>query len=237
MSLLFIQPRTHTLTVPPGPARRPGNAPQIDNEIEKDARLTCLPPVSRAERRPDANDALTMLVPSAHASQGARCLHSSVLAKPPSLAPRMQAASTDMKVLLVVAVALLRRDPETHEPSVLLAQRPAGKSLAGMWEFPGGKLEPGERPEQALRRELVEELDIDVQIDALQPLTFASHTYAEQGFHLLMPLFVCTAWEGDPVGAEGQELTWSSSADLESFAMPAADVPLIPAIRRALADM
>ena len=151
--------------------------------------------------------------------------------------PRMQAANADMKVLLVVAVALLRRDPETQEPSVLLAQRPAGKSLAGMWEFPGGKLEPGERPEEALRRELTEELDIDVQIDALLPLTFASHTYTEQGFHLLMPLFVCTAWEGDPVGAEGQELTWSSSADLESFAMPAADVPLIPAIRRALADM
>ena len=90
--------------------------------------------------------------------------------------PRMQAANADIKVLLVVAVALLRRDPETQEPSVLLAQRPAGKSLAGMWEFPGGKLEPGERPEEALRRELTEELDIDVQIDALKPLTFASHT-------------------------------------------------------------
>ena len=153
----------------------------------------------------------------------------------PSL--HMQAASTDMRVLLVVAVALLRRDPETQEPCVLLAQRPAGKSQAGLWEFPGGKLEPGERPEEALRRELAEELDIDVQIDALQPLTFASHTYSGQGFHLLMPLFACTAWEGDPVGAEGQELTWSSSADLESFAMPAADVPLIPPIRRALADM
>eukprot|EP00320_Phaeocystis_rex_P021542 CAMPEP_0119088226 /NCGR_PEP_ID=MMETSP1178-20130426/144695_1 /TAXON_ID=33656 /ORGANISM="unid sp, Strain CCMP2000" /LENGTH=147 /DNA_ID=CAMNT_0007071495 /DNA_START=215 /DNA_END=658 /DNA_ORIENTATION=- len=143
-------------------------------------------------------------------------------------------------VLLVVAAALLRRDPQTRQPSVLLAQRPAGKSLAGLWEFPGGKLEPGERPEEALRRELAEELKIDVQPSALQPLTFASHTFAEQGSysrHLLMPLFVCTAWEGEPVGAEGQELTWCSSEELESFAMPPADVPLIPAIQLALAEL
>ena len=149
----------------------------------------------------------------------------------------VQAAVPDMKVLLVVAAALLRRDPETQEPSVLLAQRPAGKSMAGLWEFPGGKLEPGETPEQALRRELTEELKIEVPPASLLPLSFASHAYTEQGFHLLMPLFACTEWEGDPVGAEGQELIWSNAAELESFTMPPADVPLIPAIRRALTAM
>ena len=154
-------------------------------------------------------------------------------------APAMHASwvgdtSSSLKTLLVVAAALIRPDPHTGEPVVLLAQRPAGKALAGLWEFPGGKLEQGERPEQGLRRELQEELGIDAKASALTPLTFASHRI-DLHFHLLMPLFVCYDWEGEPFGAEGQSITWCRAEQLDSFDMPPADLPLLPAIRRALA--
>ena len=129
-----------------------------------------------------------------------------------------------MKMVLVSAVALIDRDGR-----VLLAQRPAGKSMAGLWEFPGGKVEPGETPEVALVRELQEELGIDTWASCLAPLTFASHSYEE--FHLLMPLFVCRKWAGIPRGREGQMLAWSYSKDLLSYPMPAADIPLIPILR------
>ena len=126
-----------------------------------------------------------------------------------------------MRILLVSAVALI--DPDGR---VLLAQRPEGKSLAGLWEFPGGKVEPGETPEAALIRELKEELTIDVAQSCLAPLTFASHSY--ESFHLLMPLFVCRRWKGQVTGAEGQELAWVKPARLRDYPMPPADVPLIP---------
>ena len=129
-----------------------------------------------------------------------------------------------MKTVLVSAVALIDRDGR-----VLLAQRPAGKSMAGLWEFPGGKVEPGETPEVALIRELQEELGIDTWASCLAPLTFASHSY--EGFHLLMPLFACRKWEGIPRGREGQVLEWSHAKDLSSYPMPAADIPLIPILR------
>ena len=129
-----------------------------------------------------------------------------------------------MKTVLVSAVALIDRDGR-----VLLAQRPAGKSMAGLWEFPGGKVECGETPEGALIRELQEELGIDTWASCLAPLTFASHCY--EGFHLLMPLFACRKWEGIPRGCEGQVLAWSHAKDLSSYSMPAADIPLIPILR------
>ena len=129
-----------------------------------------------------------------------------------------------MKMVLVSAVALIDRDGR-----VLLAQRPAGKSMAGLWEFPGGKVEPGETPEVALVRELQEELGIDTWASCLAPLTFASHSYEE--FHLLMPLFVCRKWAGIPRGREGQLLAWSHAKDLSSYPMPGADIPLIPILR------
>ena len=129
-----------------------------------------------------------------------------------------------MKTVLVSAVALIDRDGR-----VLLAQRPAGKSMAGLWEFPGGKVEPGETPEVALVRELQEELGIDTWASCLAPLTFASHSYEE--FHLLMPLFVCRKWAGIPRGCEGQVLAWSHAKDLSSYPMPAADIPLIPILK------
>ncbi len=125
-----------------------------------------------------------------------------------------------MKLLLVVAAALV--DPDNR---VLIAQRPAGKQLAGLWEFPGGKVDPGERPEDALIRELHEELGIRVKAPCLAPLTFASHAYDE--FHLLMPLFVCRKWEGFVAPAEGQAIKWTSARDLRNYAMPPADGPLI----------
>jgi 8-oxo-dGTP diphosphatase len=121
----------------------------------------------------------------------------------------------------VVAVALIDADNR-----VLLAQRPAGKQLAGLWEFPGGKLEPGERPEAALIRELREELGIAVKEDCLAPLTFASHAY--DTFHLLMPLYVCRRWDGFVQPLEGQGLVWVKPQDLRNYPMPAADEPLIP---------
>lgn len=129
-----------------------------------------------------------------------------------------------MKLVLVAAVALI--DPEGR---VLLAQRPEGKSLAGLWEFPGGKFEPGETPEAALIRELKEELGIDTWSSCLAPLTFASHGYAD--FHLLMPLFACRRWQGQPQGREGQTLAWVRPQDLRNYPMPPADLPLIPILR------
>ncbi|QPM91430.1 (deoxy)nucleoside triphosphate pyrophosphohydrolase [Pseudooceanicola algae] len=128
------------------------------------------------------------------------------------------------KVLLVSAVALIDVDGR-----VLLAQRPEGKSLAGLWEFPGGKVEAGESPEAALVRELHEELGIETWNSCLAPLTFASHAYDD--FHLLMPLFACRRWDGIPRGREGQVLKWVRAADLKNYPMPPADVPLIPILR------
>ncbi len=129
-----------------------------------------------------------------------------------------------MKSLLVSAVALVDKDGR-----VLLAQRPEGKSMAGLWEFPGGKVEPNETPEVALIRELQEELGIDTWASCLAPLTFASHQYED--FHLLMPLFVCRKWSGIPVGQEGQNLTWTKPNRLKDYPMPPADLPLAAALR------
>ena len=129
-----------------------------------------------------------------------------------------------MKVVLVSAVALI--DPDGR---VLLAQRPEGKSLAGLWEFPGGKVEPGETPETALIRELEEELGIDTWESCLAPLTFASHAY--ETFHLLMPLFACRRWDGVPQSRENQTLKWVRPVDMRSYPMPPADLPLIPVLR------
>ena len=129
-----------------------------------------------------------------------------------------------MKVVLVSAAALIDADGR-----VLLAQRPEGKSMAGLWEFPGGKVEAGETPEAALIRELYEELGIETWESCLAPLTFASHTYDK--FHLLMPLFACRKWEGIPTSREGQALTWAKPSQLRDFSMPPADVPLIPILR------
>jgi 8-oxo-dGTP diphosphatase len=129
-----------------------------------------------------------------------------------------------MRIVYVVAAALI-----DGEGRVLVAQRPEGKSLAGLWEFPGGKIEPGETPEAALVRELAEELDIDVAAEALEPLTFVSHGYAD--FHLLMLLYVCRRWQGVPNGLQHQPLQWGTVAELETLPMPPADVPLLAALR------
>lgn len=129
-----------------------------------------------------------------------------------------------MKTLLVAAVALIDVDGR-----ILLAQRPEGKSMAGLWEFPGGKVEPNETPEAALIRELQEELGIDTWESCLAPLTFASHSY--QDFHLLMPLFACRKWEGIPRAQEGQTLAWVKPENLRDYEMPPADLPLIPILR------
>lgn len=129
-----------------------------------------------------------------------------------------------MKIVLVSAVALIDVDGR-----VLLAQRPKGKAMAGLWEFPGGKVEEGETPEQALIRELREELGIDTWASCLAPLCFASHGYDD--FHLLMPLFACRKWEGVPQGKEGQALKWVRVQDLRTYPMPPADLPLIPILR------
>ncbi|MDB5569103.1 MAG: hydrolase [Hyphomicrobiales bacterium] len=128
-----------------------------------------------------------------------------------------------MKILLVAAAALIDSDDR-----VLIAQRPPGKALAGLWEFPGGKVDPGERPEACLIRELAEELDIRVKEDCLAPLTFASHAYDE--FHLLMPLWVCRRWEGVVRPLEGQGVKWVRARELRQWPMPPADAPLIPAL-------
>jgi 8-oxo-dGTP diphosphatase len=128
---------------------------------------------------------------------------------------------SDIKLTLVVACALIDVDNR-----VLIAQRPQGKAMAGMWEFPGGKLEPGERPEATLIRELQEELGLAVREACLAPLTFASHGY--ETFHLLMPLYICRRWEGDMVAREGQKLAWVRANKLRDYPMPPADIPLIP---------
>ena len=125
-----------------------------------------------------------------------------------------------MRLLTVVAAALVDSDDR-----VLIAQRPAGKTLAGLWEFPGGKLDAGERPEQALIRELDEELGITVREACLAPLTFASHAYDE--FHLLMPLYICRRWEGFVAPREGQSVKWVRAGALRDYPMPPADEPLI----------
>lgn len=129
------------------------------------------------------------------------------------------------RTVLVAAVALL-----DAEGRVLMAERPAGKELAGLWEFPGGKVEDGETPEHALVRELREELGIDVAPDTLEPFTFASHGY--ERFHLLMPLYLCRSWQGEVTAMEGQRLAWTAPADLAGLAVPPADLPLIAALLR-----
>ena len=129
-----------------------------------------------------------------------------------------------LKLVLVAACALVDGDGR-----VLLAKRPKGRPLAGLWEFPGGKVEAGETPEQALIRELQEELSIDVSQVCLAPFTFASHAYPD--FHLLMPLYVCRRWKGDVVAMEGQELAWVRAVRLGDYAMPPADEPLRAMLR------
>ncbi|MEO0497313.1 MAG: 8-oxo-dGTP diphosphatase MutT [Pseudomonadota bacterium] len=126
-------------------------------------------------------------------------------------------------MVLVVACALVDTDER-----ILLAQRPQGKSMAGLWEFPGGKVEAGETPENALVRELEEELGVTTKVDCLAPLTFASHSY--DNFHLLMPLYICRRFQGAPIAREGQTLKWARASRLRDFDMPEADVPLISAL-------
>ncbi|HER27224.1 MAG TPA: (deoxy)nucleoside triphosphate pyrophosphohydrolase [Rhodospirillales bacterium] len=137
----------------------------------------------------------------------------------------------DAPTMLVAAVALLDADGR-----VLLAQRPAGKPLAGLWEFPGGKIEAGETPESALVRELSEELDIDITESCLAPLAFASHIYlageaADNAFHLLMPLYVCRVWKGQVKALEGQQLKWVRPLAMTDLPMPPADRPLVALLR------
>jgi len=127
------------------------------------------------------------------------------------------------KLVLVSACALI--DPDNR---VLIAQRPAGKSMEGLWEFPGGKIEAGETAENALVRELKEELGITTWTSCLAPLSFASHSYDD--FDLLMPLFICRKWEGTPISNEGQALKWVKATNLRDYPMPKADEPLIPAL-------
>ena len=127
-------------------------------------------------------------------------------------------------IVMVAAVALIDTDGR-----VLLAQRPAHKELGGLWEFPGGKIQSGETPELALIRELKEELGIDVPVRCLAPLTFASHTY--ERFHLLMPLYICRNWDGEPEPLEGQKLAWVRKNKLRDYPMPPADEPLIPILQ------
>lgn len=143
------------------------------------------------------------------------------------------AANTDMTarpILIVVAAALVDADLR-----VLLTQRPEGKSLAGLWEFPGGKVDPGESPETALRRELFEELAIDVCPTCIAPLSFASHSY--DSFHLLMPLYVCRSWDGTVTPQEDQQTAWVAANRLHHYPMPPADLPLLPTIRDFVANL
>jgi len=131
-----------------------------------------------------------------------------------------------MAVKLVLVTACVLIDPDGR---VLIAQRSAGKQMGGLWEFPGGKLEPGERPEETLIRELQEELGITVKEPCLAPFSFASHGYAD--FHLLMPLYICRRWEGIPQAKEHQALKWVRAKELADYPMPPADIPLIPMLR------
>jgi 8-oxo-dGTP diphosphatase len=128
------------------------------------------------------------------------------------------------RLVLVAACALI-----DSEGRVLIAKRPDGKPMAGLWEFPGGKIEPDESPEQTVVREMREELGVVIQESALSPFVFASHDYP--GFHLLMPLFLCHRWEGVPQSHEGQEIAWVKPADLAGYPMPPADLPLIPLLK------
>lgn len=132
--------------------------------------------------------------------------------------------STFNDILLVVACALIDADGR-----ILIAKRPKGRQMAGLWEFPGGKVEKGETPENALIRELSEELNIDTSENCLAPFTFASHSY--ENFHLLMPLYVCRKWKGHINPKEGQETQWVRSNALKDFPMPPADIPLIAMLR------
>ncbi len=136
----------------------------------------------------------------------------------------MPTTGAELPVVLVSAAALVDADGR-----VLLAQRPEGKAMAGLWEFPGGKVRDGETPEAALIRELGEELGIDVTESCLAPFTFASHRYDD--FHLLMPLYVCRVWDGTPVALEGQELKWLRPGEMTNLAMPPADAPLVAMLR------
>lgn len=132
-----------------------------------------------------------------------------------------------LKTVLVVAALLVDSDDR-----ILIAQRPAGKPMAGLWEFPGGKVDEGETPEYALIRELNEELGIMTGVDCLQPVVFASHSYDD--FHLLMPVFACRTWKGTPRGMENQNIKWVKKSELSDYPMPAADIPLIPLIHQLL---
>nr|WP_230975787.1 8-oxo-dGTP diphosphatase MutT [Acetobacter garciniae] len=133
-------------------------------------------------------------------------------------------AGAPRRLVLVSAAALINQHGH-----ILLARRPEGKSMAGLWEFPGGKLEAGETPEAALVRELREELGLDLSRACLAPFTFASHAYAD--FDLLMPLYICRRWKGEPTGREGQKLAWVAPQALHDYPMPAADLPFIPLLQ------
>lgn len=139
----------------------------------------------------------------------------------------MSNTRTDVRVITVVAAALIRADG-----AILLTQRPVGKAMAGLWEFPGGKLEDNETPEQALVRELKEEIGIVADPNSLEPMTFASHSY--ENFHLLMPLYVCRNWSGGLAAREDQNMEWVAPADLNDYPMPPADLPLIPLFQKGL---
>ena len=143
---------------------------------------------------------------------------------PGCLQADVREAAAGLPTVLVVAAALVDIDNR-----VLIAKRPAGKAMAGLWEFPGGKVADGELPEAAIIRELKEELDIDVTTSCLAPLTFASHSYDD--FHLLMPLYVCRVWQGDIRATEGQTLKWVRPTRLTDYPMPPADEPLVAIIR------
>ncbi len=135
--------------------------------------------------------------------------------------------TTARELVLVVACALIDSDGR-----ILVAQRPPGKVMAGLWELPGGKLAPGETPEACLLRELGEELGVSTESACLAPLTFASHAYPD--FHLLMPLYVCRKWRGQPAGREGQAVRWVRPGKLHELPMPPADLPLIPFLEELL---